>query len=120
MGKIDVLGKYYLSEKGKESFFATEDKCLKELMQFLMCYVAIDEMPEDIKNEKIRYIIYTIAVTREIAEYYFNLCCNPNRITDKNGFYLKYTDEEFIQKRDALICKLEEELKKIYTVENIL
>ena len=71
MGKIDILGKYYLSEKGKESFFATEDKCLKELMQFLMCYVAIDEMPEDIKNEKIRYIIYTIAVTREIAEYYF-------------------------------------------------
>lgn len=103
-----------LSEENQESFFATEDKCLYGLMQFLMCYKAIDEMPEDIRNEKIQEIIYKIAVSRDIANYYFDLCGNPARITDKNRFYLKYTNEEFMQKRDELICKLEEELKNLY------
>ena len=52
-------------------------------MQLLMCFAAIDEMPEEIRNEKIQEVIYKIAVTRDIADYFFDLCCNPNRSTDK-------------------------------------
>lgn len=108
-----------LSEKNKNSFFATEDKCLNGLMQLLMCFAAIDEMPEEIRNEKIQEVIYKIAVTRNIADYYFDLCCNPNRSTDKNRFYLKYVNEEFTQKRDELICELEKKLKTFYLQKNM-
>ena len=83
-------------------------------MQFLMCYKAIEEMPEKISNEKIQEVIYKIAVTKDIADYYFDLCCNPNKSTDKNRFYLKYVNEEFTQKRDELICELEKKLKTFY------